>query len=139
MIIIVTGGRDYRDKSRVWQVLSDMHAKMKIATIMHGACEKKDAPYFEMVGADAFADGWARYHGVDRILYPANWTGRGGAGGPIRNKDMLDLAVLLGDRAKKRVIVVAFPGGKGTRSMCRFTHKQGVTLLCVDWEFTPSD
>ncbi|MBR0908260.1 hypothetical protein [Bradyrhizobium liaoningense] len=58
--------------------------------------------------ADACADRWARSRHIDVQAFPAAWVRHGNAAGPIRNGQML--------RDGKPGLVVAFPGGRGTRN-----------------------
>lgn len=102
MILLVCGGRHYHGKERLWQVLDDLHSKhrTRVDLLVHGDCP---------TGADAMADGWANYRGVDRIKCPANWEGHGKAAGPLRNRNML-LRFWFD-------MVLVFPGGPGTKNM----------------------
>jgi predicted Rossmann-fold nucleotide-binding protein len=103
--ILVCGGRNYQDRSRVFQVLdakyrqygSLQHAD-PFDTIIHGC-----AP-----GADRLAHEWATEKGLIVCGFPANWAIYGKAAGPIRNRAMLEL---------RPALVVAFPGGQGTADM----------------------
>lgn len=99
MRIVVTGGRDYEEPF-VWKVLSDIHKETPITLLAHGACH--------LGGADILAENWAKSKEVPYMGVPAKFkTGKlGKAEGAIRNGRMLDLV--------KPVIVVAFPGGRGT-------------------------
>jgi len=39
-------------------------------------------------GADTLANDWAKAHGIDRAIFPANWKGKGRAAGYKRNQKM---------------------------------------------------
>jgi hypothetical protein len=82
-------------------VLDAAHAAKPIGEIIHGAA----------AGADTLAGDWAAERGVPVRLFRANWEKHGRAAGPIRNRQMLDEG--------KPEIVIAFPGGCGTRNMVR--------------------
>jgi len=112
--IIVCGGRDYADRDYLYAALDKIHKKKKIDLLVNGYC----------TGADHLADAWARDRGIDRIIFPANWTGRGKSAGPVRNYLMLRSMRKLGIDA-----IVAFPGDKGTKNMMTLAKKAGVTVV----------
>ncbi|MEE7460670.1 hypothetical protein MFUR16E_04650 [Methylobacterium fujisawaense] len=115
MKLLVCGGRDFDRKGVIWDALDDLHRRDPVALVITGA-----AP-----GADTQADRWAAARGLDRIIVPANWTGRGKAAGPVRNELMLSMG--------KPDRVLAFPGGIGTASMCRLAEKAGVRVERSGW------
>ncbi len=98
MRVLVTGGRHYKDRQSVFMALDSLHAHKSIAAIINGA-----AP-----GADSLAIDWAIARGVTVISIPADWNKHGNAAGPIRNQRMI---------LEMPDLVLAFPGGKGTRDM----------------------
>lgn len=71
-------------------------------------------------GADEMANLYAGRRGIQRIIFPANWS-IGKKAGPIRNQLMLDVG--------KPNLVVAFPGGTGTADMVRRSRKAGVEVI----------
>jgi predicted polyphosphate/ATP-dependent NAD kinase len=97
--VLACGGRDCTDARRVSTVLSKLHARTPVSTLVTGGAS----------GADALAERWAVAHGVPCARYPADWGAHGRAAGPIRNAAML--------RAERPALVVAFPGGKGTADL----------------------
>jgi len=112
MILLVCGGRDYKDRNLVWRVLDSF----LFDVLVHGACNS---------GADFFASMWARNRGHKKVKeYPADWEKHGNAAGPIRNQFMLEDA--------KPNFVIAFPGGKGTANMVALATGK-VPVLKVDW------
>lgn len=108
MRLIVTGGRDYNNKSDVWQALGDIHAATPITTLVHGACK---------TGLDRIATDWADSLGIPTDPHPANWTLYGRAAGPIRNQKMADLGA---------DAYLAFPGNNGTSDMVRRAKTAGI-------------
>lgn len=109
MEIIVTGGRDYEDKARVFQVLDDLIVRPTL--IIQGGA----------TGADSLAKLWAQTRNVPWKTYFADWNWKtyfadwkayGPSAGPRRNKIML----LAHPGAK----VLVFPGDRGTKN-CRET------------------
>lgn len=122
MRVIVCGGRMYgvryeRDGSERagWQQEHEVlwHAldNLGITELAHGNAR----------GADALAKEWAHRVGVPEKSYPAAWVSHGKAAGPLRNQWMLE------DFAPHAV--VSFPGGVGTRDMCRRAKAAGVEVI----------
>jgi hypothetical protein len=92
----VTGGRDFEDKLLVEAVLSEYDDS---TILVHGAA----------TGVDTIAKDYGISRGWEVRDYPAKWSLYGKAAGPIRNRQML--------YTEKPDLVIAFPGGKGTRDM----------------------
>ncbi len=120
MRVLVCGGRDYEDGKKVFDVLDEIACVSgqyplgeHRLTIIHGAAR----------GADALADQWAVSNWQECEAYPADWDAYGKRAGGIRNQLMLDEG--------KPDIVVAFPGGAGTRDMVRRAEKAGVEVRLV--------
>jgi len=109
MIVIICGGRSYvfTHEHRTW--LDALHEQELITCVVTGGA----------TGADAEGDAWARCRGIDRVIFPANWKGRGKSAGPVRNTAMLAFIQWLARRTPHDVAVIAFPGGSGTRNMVR--------------------
>lgn len=111
MKVLVCGGRDYSDVMRMEQVLSGLTPMPSL--IIHG----------DYRGADRMAKAWALRHGIHHAAVEALWDDYGGAAGPKRNSAMLQLLPHL---------VVAFPGGKGTRDMIDRAKAVGVRVVVVE-------
>lgn len=118
MNIIVTGGRHSTDRKAVWDFLDQLQQ-------FHMLSLTYDGTSFTVVqggatGIDKFAREWCQRHGVNfkNYPYPRNM---GKSGGPIRNREM---AV-----KEKPAFVVAFAGGKGTRSMMKIAHELGIPVI----------
>lgn len=82
--ILVTGSRDWRDRTSVEQAL-DLAVAQVAGTfgrvvLVHGACP---------TGADAMAETWALAHGVKVDAFPADWAKWGKRAGFRRNVDMV--------------------------------------------------
>jgi hypothetical protein len=108
--VIVCGGRDYKDRERVFAALDQMRAKHSgFLLIAHGG-----AP-----GADTLAGEWARERGIACEVFPADWEGRGPAAGPERNQRMIDAGANG---------CVAFPGGRGTADCVRRCEATGIPV-----------
>lgn len=124
MKVLVCGGREYRNRIRVFEVLDGIHAEMPITLLIHGACVDMDG---RRRGADALAELWALSREVPYVGVPAKWKTGGQhrkREGHIRNQVMYDR--WRPDRG------VAFPGGNGTRSMVDIMRAGGTQVLEVD-------
>lgn len=74
-------------------------------------------------GYDTAADEALEHLGYSRIICPANWNGHANSAGYIRNNMM---AKLFNPR-----VVLAFPGGKGTKNMVNLCNENGARILRV--------
>lgn len=111
MRVLVCGGRDYSDWPAVSATLDGVDEESGgIAVVLHGGA----------TGADQLADDWAKQRGVTHVRYPAQWDKHGLAAGPIRNARMLTEG--------KPDLVVAFPGGRGTRDMVAKAKAAGILV-----------
>lgn len=111
MRVLVCGGRDYADKERVWAVLDKLADEAGISCIIQGGAR----------GADSLASDYADENGFYQQQYDADWGAFGSMAGPMRNKVMLEEG--------RPDVVIAFPGGAGTRNMIRQARKAGVEVV----------
>lgn len=109
MKVLVCGGRDFCDRHLVDRVLGELD----IAVLISGGA----------LGADSLAEDWARRNEVTRVIMPAKWKLHGKAAGPIRNRNMIKLMPDL---------VVAFPGGSGTRDMIKVAKERNIPVQIVE-------
>lgn len=109
--VIVTGGRTYTDRDRIFAALDALHSAREIAALATGAA----------AGADHLADAWAITRGVEHHRYAPDWQQHGRAAGPIRNSEML--------KAFAPDVVIAFPGGRGTADMVAKARAAGVEVI----------
>jgi len=109
MRVLVCGGRDYRDRERMKQVLTEL----EISELINGGAR----------GADSLAIELAIEWMIPVQTYHADWKKHGPKAGPIRNEAMLVHG--------KPDLVVAFPGGRGTADMLRRARAAGVKVLEV--------
>lgn len=100
MKVLICGGRDFRDRDFIRKVLDHQHHCIAFTHLIHGNCE----------GVDRIAARWAEENGVQGVACAAQWWKHGKAGGPMRNRRMLEL---------QPDLVIAFPGGRGTADMVR--------------------
>lgn len=135
--ILVCGGRDYSDYEAVSRAINallpaavedDMGTWLPPpdTVIIHGGA----------TGADSLADQWAVVHWVKIEEYKADWTdfsepcvwktnSRGykynALAGFKRNQRMIDEG--------KPDVVLAFPGGRGTRDMIKRANEAGIPVI----------
>lgn len=112
--LLVTGGRDYRDRQKVFETLDHYYTKIAKFHLIHGNAE----------GADMISALWAQERGVSVKAYPADWGRFKRRAGPIRNHEML--------QEGKPDIVIAFPGGSGTAHMKEIARKAGVEVREIE-------
>jgi hypothetical protein len=115
MKIIVCGGRHYLNLNKVREVLSEYQCEKLNITLIHGGA----------TGADTLADTVAKELGWDVKVYPAEWSKRGRAAGPVRNRQMAE------DGAD---LCIAFPGHRGTADMVFCAQAVGIKVVRVPLE-----
>ena len=103
MKVLVCGGRNYRDRDRVFQVLDSIEALV----VIHGGAR----------GADQLAGAWAKERQVSCNTYSAQWDRYGKSAGFRRNEQMLNEG--------NPDLIIAFPGGNGTAHMMRIARQRG--------------
>lgn len=111
--VLICGGRDFNDYRFFDEWMTwwySTRCENTALTIISGKAS----------GADSLALGWAKYINALVEEYPANWGKYNKQAGPIRNVYMLTEG--------KPDIVIAFPGGKGTKHMVDISKKAGVLV-----------
>lgn len=108
--VLVCGGRNFKDKGRVWLALDGIQPD----SVCQGGA----------TGADQLAKEWCLARRVKCHTFMPDWKMDGRAAGPLRNQKMLD--------SFKPDVVLAFPGGKGTDCMKRKAIKAGVPVVEFD-------
>ena len=93
IILVTTGGRDYRLSREDYQLLE--------------ALDPSQVFVGDATGADYWVRKWA---GSAHTEFKADWGKYGIAAGPIRNETMLKAA-----QKEDRCLLLAFPGGTGTK------------------------
>lgn len=116
-VVLVTGGRDFRDRACLEAALARLKAKVaaegRFLVIRHGDCE---------TGADRIAENWCKVNGVETDPWPADWAGQGKAAGMIRNRAMVAPGDVEG--------LLAVPGIVGTPAMVAHAEGLGIPV----WE-----
>lgn len=113
MRVLVCGGREYADRDTLFWYMDMVLRKHPGLCICHGGA----------TGADSLAGDWASERGVPVAVFNANWDKYGKAAGPMRNKLM---ACVFEPHA-----IVAFPGGRGTRNMCKIGEDMDIPVAHV--------
>lgn len=122
--IIVTGGRDFKDREFVFRVLNALQAEGgPITELVEGGA----------TGVDAHCRAWAKQnlHGEGQwkvctwiSTVKANWALFGRAAGPLRNAAMCT-------KHRDAAALIAFPGGRGTESCVAVAHRVGIPVIRV--------
>lgn len=118
-VVLVTGGRTYRDRAEIRRVLDALDSRRPIDILVHGGAR----------GADHFAAAWAMHRGIQPVRMDALWDFYGNRAGSLRNQKMWDFA--------RPDTVVAFPGGRGTANMMRIAYdaqRAGAPVEIIDVE-----
>lgn len=123
MIVLVTGGREYKNRDLVFQTLDEIHALTPVTLLIEGGAG----------GADDHARAWAYSRLVHYETFYARWNLDGVKNaGPMRNQRMCNHAR---ENAVKHVggaLTVAFPGDRGTRDCVRRARHAGLHVKMVD-------
>lgn len=115
MRVLVCGGRDYNDRAHIFRTLSRLDVEYGPFThIIHGA----------QTGADSEAMAWARAEHINHTAFRAEWLKYGIAAGPIRNRRMIQVG--------KPDLVIAFPGGAGTKNMVKEAQKAEIKVIEIE-------
>lgn len=117
--ILITGSRDWVDRSTIWGVLNAelVYSGEQGIVVVHGGAR----------GADDIADRWAWGHlqagwPVEVEAHLADWDEYGSAAGPIRNREMVALGA---------DVCHAFPlkGSVGTYGCMRLARDAGIRVV----------
>lgn len=111
--VLVCGGRDFYDRRKAFYALDTLESSDGIAVIIEGGAS----------GADSLGGFWAESKKIPLLVFKADWHGLGRAAGPIRNKKMIVEG--------KPDLVLAFPGGAGTRNMVTQARNANIEVRLV--------
>jgi hypothetical protein len=110
--VLVTGSRNYSNRSVLWGVLRKVNPDF----IVEGGA----------TGADVLAREWAISNSIQFQTHNADWKTHGRAAGAIRNQEMLD-------KHPDIDLVLAFPlpGSRGTWDMVNKSKRRGIEVRIV--------
>lgn len=119
MRVLVCGSRNWHDRREIYATLDRLAKDWGPDVVVIEGDAK---------GVDRMAGYWARKHRFENVKFPvtdADWKAHGKGAGPKRNARML---------AEGRPdLVVAFPGGSGTRNMIDQATAAGVPVIEPLW------
>lgn len=121
MKVLVTGGRNYAQATFLRRFLDNFHFDNNITCLVHGDAGESDDSGIVLWGADRLAGEWAYENGIVVRSYPANWERYGKRAGYLRNFKMLE--------CEDPDLVIAFPGGPGTKNQVTLSLTAGVPVL----------
>ena len=113
MRLLVCGGRDYSNKKKVEDVLFEYDKDIDV--LIQGGAR----------GADKLAREWCDVNGVPCLTMHAAWAKYNKSAGSIRNHWMLEYAGPI-------TLVLAFPGGNGTRHMIQTATLAGIPVIIIN-------
>lgn len=111
--VAVTGGRRYKNRDLVWSTLDAFNGAHGIDLLIAGGAR----------GADKHAQDWAIDRKISHMVLYADWSTFNKAAGAIRNRRMIDEG--------RPDIVIAFPGGKGTKGMRQLARRNDILVLAI--------
>jgi hypothetical protein len=124
MRLVVTGGRDYSDTTRIFAALDELHARRPVSFLIEG----------EASGLDIRAKAWARQRGIDVEPFPSDWDDTSHPDAVVRyTRNGKPYDVTAGTRRNQQMIDdgkpdfgLVFPGGTGTADMRSRLAKAGI-------------
>lgn len=111
MRVLFTGGRDFTDRAILFLCLDTFDAIIPITEVVVGDAR----------GVDEFVREWARARGKTLYVEKARWKMLGKYAGIERNERMVKLW--------NPELVIAFPGGRGTKHCVEFSRKSGIEVI----------
>ncbi|MCW6598799.1 SLOG family protein [Yersinia ruckeri] len=109
--LLVSGGRKYKNKTQVWNVLGEIHRTIGISEIIEGGA----------LGLDTHCAVYGYTKCIPVRTEEADWERYKRSAGSIRNQVMLD--------KYQPDALLAFSGNNGTSDMVRRAAKHGIPIL----------
>ena len=110
--VIIAGGRDYVAEPKHLEYVIEILLELQPKEIVSGGAK----------GADRVGEVIAGYYDIPLVNFHAAWDVFGKAAGPERNARMADYADVL----------IALPGGKGTRNMINEMQKRNKQVFIIE-------
>lgn len=130
MRIVVTGGREFTDKSIIHGCLDYINSLRKITCVRHGGANGVDKICGEWAKNNSIAEeiyhpDWHNFHSPDAVVKISPTGNKYNAkAGHDRNQKMLDDTPIPD-------LCVPFPGGRGTKDMLKRMLKSGIPVYEV--------
>lgn len=122
---LVCGGRDFSDFRFLVDTLDALVKKRGTPDVIISGGQRTKLPKSSAyIGADHFAEEWARFNGIPMQVFPIadhHWKQLGKSAGPARNSKM----ILFG----RPTHCVAFAGGSGTADMVKQSKKAKIKVI----------
>ena len=121
--VIIAGSRDMADyeaaKKAISEALGEIGGSAQVR-VVSGHCR----------GADILGERYAREHGLELAVFPAEWNRYGRRAGFIRNTQMAEFASEEGSEGA----LIAFWDGqsRGTKMMIGIAEKKGLSIHVCD-------
>jgi hypothetical protein len=125
--IVITGGRHFDDARAIWSALDEIIDRLCGHRIFQSVtCLKLF--HGEAPGTDSLAGIYSTEKGIPVVGVGANWKKLGRAAGPERNRRMLE-AALQDAGGDGSVVLISFPGGKGTENCIETALSMGISHI----------
>jgi len=109
--LAIVGYREFRDYARLCAIMDQV--KTPVDRIVSGGAR----------GADTLAEKYAKEHGIEMIVHPAQWDKYGKSAGYKRNQYIVDDA--------NAMIAFLHPQSKGTKNSVGLAQKKGIPVFIV--------
>ena len=113
--VIIAGSRNIVDYNLVLEAVYS--SNIQIDEIVSGGA----------LGVDSLGEKYAKSNGLDLVIFPANWLGRGRSAGHHRNRKMGDYADTL--------IAIWDGQSKGTKGMIDYMRKLGKPVYILEKKY----
>ena len=110
--IYVSGGADYDDHRRVWQLLDEVHGRHPQMVLLHGGSR---------TGAERIAALWARERKVPQVAFAPDFARHGRAAAPFKRNDRVIALMPRG--------IIIFPGGGIQDNLFDKARIAGIAIL----------
>jgi hypothetical protein len=132
-VVMITGGRDYANERRVYQILDAAIPRLGMSELILGDCP---------TGLDAIGLRWATERVFPHRVFRADWNDLSHANARIRTRrDGSRYDANAGPRRNRAMVQqgrpnhgIAFRGGEGTRDAIRHLQSAGIDPILIDWE-----
>ncbi|EAP4692486.1 DUF2493 domain-containing protein [Salmonella enterica] len=126
MIIVVTDGRDFNDRTAIFSALGLLHKQFQVTELIEGGAS----------GVDNLCKQWAQLHGIPVRSCPADWNDLTVPGAVVKQGKHGPYNAVAGHQRNQAMLEgeprptygVVFPGGRGTADMHRRMLKAGLTV-----------